>query len=201
LNVKISFIAIFSLIAVCGLAQSTPGKVKTSWEYTGIIQGGLIGGSAELNYSAQTIQGIQKGPWLVGIGAGIDNYVAPGFPIVAHGQYNYGKRRSQPFAYLQAGPQIPWLKNEWDDKFDDENIYDVKTGWLAEGGLGYRFPMGKRLKLISSIGYSIKQVQYDEKRINWWGAPIMPRPGENPWSVYQQKLTMNRLILKVGVQF
>jgi hypothetical protein len=198
---KISFIAIFSLLTVCGLAQSVPGKVKTSWKYSGIIQGGIIGGSAELNYSAQTIQGIRKGPWLVGIGAGIDNYVAPGFPIVAHGQYNYGKRRSQPFAYLQAGPQIPWLKNEWDDKFDDENIYDVKTGWLAEGGLGYRFPMGKKLKLISSIGYSVKQVEYEEKRINWWSWPIMPRPGDIPWSVYQQKLTMNRLVLKVGVQF
>lgn len=195
---KATLIGIFSLLTVCGLAQ---GKVKTPWKYTGIIQGGLIGGFTELNYSAQTIQGIQKGPWLVGIGAGIDNYVMPGFPIVAHGQYNYGKRKSQPFAYLQAGPQIPWLKNEWDDKFDDENIYDVKTGWLAEGGLGYRFPMGKKLKLISSIGYSVKQVEYEEKRINWWSWPIIPGPGDIPWSVYQQKLTMNRLVLKVGVQF
>jgi hypothetical protein len=198
---KILF-SILSLITISAFAQQEIPR----WKYTGIVQSGLIGGSSELNYAVQTIQGVQKGPWLVGIGAGIDNYVMPGFPVVAHGQFSYGKRRSKPFLYAQAGPHIPWSKNDWDDKIGEVNQYELKTGWVAEGGIGYSFPMGRRFKLLSSIGYSTKQVQYDEVQMpwSWWlSSSRWPPSGGlmEPLNYYHQKLTMNRLILKVGVQF
>jgi hypothetical protein len=190
------------LLSLSAFAQEEKTGAKPRWKYTGIVQGGLIGGSSEINYSAQTIQGVQKGPWLLGIGAGIDNYVLPGFPVVAHGQYHYGKRRSQPFVYAQAGPHIPWAKNEWDDKIWETNQYELKTGWLAEGGIGYRFPMGKKLNLLTSLGYSFKQVQYKELQVWYIGPPLpLPWPSQYTGNYTQNKLSMNRLVLKVGVQF
>lgn len=200
---KILFLFLI-VLATNAFAQQQKASPKPRWKYTGVVQGGLVAGSSEINYSAQTIQGVQKGSWVLGIGAGIDNYLMPGIPIIAHGQYNYGKRRSQPFVYAQAGPHIPWSKNEWNDKFMNTDLYKLNIGWLAEGGLGYRFPMGKKFKLLTSIGYSIKQAKYDELQYPW-GWPISSRwPPEgilmNP-TYYHQKLTMNRLVLKVGVQF
>jgi hypothetical protein len=197
---KILF-SILSIITISAFAQLE----KPSWKYAGMVQGGLIAGSSELNYSVQTIQGIQKGPWLLGIGAGIDNYVAPGFPIVAHGQFHYGKRRSKPFVYAQAGPHIPWATNDWDDKIWGVDQYELKTGWLAEGGIGYSIPLSRRFKLLSSLGYSTKQVNYDEVQMPWtWliSSRWPPSGGlMEPMNYYHQKLTMNRLILKVGVRF
>ncbi len=197
------FFSILSIITVSAFAQQEKAAVKPRWQYAGIVQGGLIVGGSEGDYSVQTIQGIKKGPWLLGIGAGIDNYVAPGFPVVAHGQFSYGKRRSKPFAYAQAGPQIPWAKNEWDDKILERDRYKLKAGWLAEGGLGYGFPMGKKMKLLTSIGYSIKQANYDEFQMPWmWMISSMwPPTGGTMGPPYHQKLTMNRLVMKVGVQF
>lgn len=204
------FFSILSIITVSAFAQQEKAAVKPRWQYAGIVQGGLIGGGSEGDYSVQTIQGIQKGAWLLGIGAGIDNYVAPGFPIVAHGQYSYGKRRAKPFAYAQAGPQIPWAKNEWDDKIFGQDQYEMKTGWLAEGGIGYSLPMGKRLRFLTSLGYSVKQVKYDEAKspYSWlfssfWAPDGRFAPSGEPIALtyYHQKLTMNRLVLKIGVQF
>lgn len=196
---------ILSLVALNTSSQQSNLPAKKQWKYAGIVQGGLIGGSSEMNYAVQTIQGIQKGPWLLGIGAGIDNYVLPGFPIVAHGQFNYGKRRSKPFAYTQAGAQIPWAKNQWDDKnWMGVDQYELKTGWLAEGGIGYGIAMGKHLRLISSLGYSIKQVKYDELQTPWaWliSSRWPPVGTTTNLNYYHQKLTMNRLVLKVGLQF
>lgn len=201
---KTIFLTILGFVSFTAIAQQDKGTAKPRWKYTGIVQGGLLGGSSELNYSAQTIQGVKKGPWVLGLGVGIDNYVVPGFPVVAHGQFNYGKKRSKPFVYAQGGPQIPWAKNEWNDKIWGVNQYEMKTGWLAEGGIGYSFPMGKHLKLLSSLGYSIKQAKYDEVQMPWsWflSSRWPPQAGTPNLNYYHQKLTMNRLVLKVGVQF
>jgi hypothetical protein len=194
IKMKILLTFVVSLIALMGICQTKPG-----WKYTGIVHGGIIIGANGYDYTAQTIQGIQKGPWLLGIGAGIDHYFLPGFPVVAHGQYHYGKRRSKPFAYAQAGPQIPWQKNEWDEKIMNVPLYKMHTGWLAEGGVGYQIPMGKRLKFISSIGYSFKQADYDQLQTFWIGP--WPLPQDAPLNYTQNKLSMSRYVLKIGIQF
>lgn len=178
-------------------AQSGHEKPKQEWTFTGIAQGGLLAGQSDLNYMVQAIPAVQKGNWLLGIGAGIDNYVLPGISVVAHGQYTWGKRTSKLFGYAQAGPHFPWLKNGWDEKVNGQPVYEIKTGWLGEAGIGYSIPLGKCLKLLPSLGYSIKQVQYSEMQRFWWG----------PWPVnmdpvfYENNLTMRRVVLKVGIGF
>ncbi len=202
---KIIFLALICLLTINSFSQKDTRSAKPRWTYAGIVQGGVVAGSSEINYSAQTIQGVKKGPWLLGIGAGIDNYVLPGFPVVAHGQWQYGRRKAKPFVYAQGGPQIPWAKNEWKDQIFEMDQYELKTGWLAESGIGYNFPLGKGLQLHSSLGYSIKQARYNEVQIpwSWWLSSRWPPAGGlmEPQDYYRQKLTMNRLVLKVGVQF
>ncbi|HSK12172.1 MAG TPA: hypothetical protein VK907_03100 [Phnomibacter sp.] len=191
---------VFSIGSLGLFAQSTDAVKKAQWQFATIAQGGFIAGASEYNYAAQLIPALKHGPWLLGIGGGIDNYVLPGFPVFAHGQYHPGKRKVKPFAYAQAGPHFPWAKNEWEQKsFDGQDLYDLKTGWLAEGGLGYSFPFIKSTRLLTSLGYSVKQVKYDEAQLPFW---IWPWPGPGAELTYHhQKLTMNRLVLKLGVQF
>jgi hypothetical protein len=192
---------LMALIISCGLfAQSDKSLTKKkSWHYSGMLQGGFIAGNSGPDYLIQTIQGIEKNKWFVGIGAGIDNYLIPAFPVFAHGQYAFGKQNTKPFVYAQAGPAIPWQKNEWNDKAGENPMYLMKTGWLAETGFGYAFPLGKKVNLLTSIGYSIRQARFDEYQFLFFSGPWFS-PDNNP-TYYHQELTMNRLVLKAGIQF
>jgi hypothetical protein len=194
---KIIFYILITCVSFSLPAQKPEAGKKQPWAFTGIVQGGLVAGQSELNYMVQAIPAIMKGNWLLGIGAGIDNYVMPGIPVVAHGQYTFGKHSKKLFGYAQAGPHFPWMKNEWNDKVNELPVYDVKTGWLGEAGIGYAIPLSKSLKLLPSLGYSIKQVQYSEMQQLWWG--IRPVPGD--FTYYENTLTARRIILKVGIGF
>jgi len=183
---------------VHAFAQKSESALKEKWHYTGLVQGGIIAGANKEEYMLQTIHGIRRNKIMVGIGAGVDNYLIAGFPIVAHGQYLLGKKEKAGFVYMQAGPQLPWKKNEWKAHILDRPQYKLKTGWIAEMGIGYQIPLGK-VKLISSLGYSIKQVSFEEQQQIFWIGPIIPRPAEPIY--YQNQLTSRRLIFKIGVSF
>jgi hypothetical protein len=178
-------------------AQINKSATKEKWHYTGLVQGGIIVGANKEEYTVQTIHGIRHNKLILGIGVGIDNYLIAGFPIVAHGQYLLGRKEKTGFVYIQGGPQLPWKKNDWKEKFSDQYRYKLKTGWLAESGIGYQIPMGK-LKLISSIGYSIKQVSYEEQQVFWIG-PIFPFQPEPSYD--KKQLTTRRLVFKLGIGF
>jgi hypothetical protein len=178
-------------------AQNREEKLAEKWSFAGIAQGGLLAGQSELNYMVQAIPAVQKGNWLLGIGAGIDHYVMPGIPVVAHGQYTCGRRSKKLFGYAQAGPHFPLLKNEWDDKVNGQPVYDAKTGWLGEAGIGFSIPLGKRMKIMPSLGYSIKQMQYTEMLLIWGG----PFPFDREPVYYDNNMTLRRVVLKLGIGF
>ncbi len=179
-------------------AQKAQPDDKPRWRYSSLLQGGVIAGANQSTYTIQTIHGFQRNKMMAGIGIGIDNYLIPGFPVVAHGQYLLGKKSSGFFGYLQGGPNIPWRKNEWKETILGNPRYQLKTGWLAETGIGYQIPVGK-LKILTSIGYSVKQSRYEELFAVWLG-PILPFETWEP--VYrQQELTARRWVFKAGIAF
>jgi hypothetical protein len=194
---RLIFSFLLLLTTVIGLSQQQADS--SNWKYTATVSGGLIIGAQEPSYLVQTLHGIQKGPWMIALGAGIDYYIIRSVPIVAHGQYHLkGKRASSPYLYAQAGPALTWANNEWIQKFQNQDIYTFKTGWLAESGMGFQFPMGKKLKGFTSFGYSFRQANYQERQL-WWIGP-WPTPQDVPANYTQQKLNMLRAVLKLGLQ-
>lgn len=179
-------------------AQKFRPDDKSGWRYSSLLQGGLIAGANQCTYTIQTIHGFERNKLMAGIGIGMDNYLMPGFPVVAHGQYQLGKKASRFFSYLQGGPVIPWRKNEWNENILENPRFQLKTGWLAETGIGYQIPVGKH-KIFTSIGYSIKQSRFGELIAVWIG----PWPPTGAWEpVYtKQELIARRWIFKAGIAF
>ncbi len=195
------YIPVAALLLIGFTTYAQADSAKPRWKCTGIVQAGLINGGTETNYALQTIHGVTKGNWMLGLGAGLDRYVQQSIPLVVHGQYAFGKQKSKGFLYGQAGPQIPVATGFWKDSFNGFNQYQLKTGWLAESGVGYAINLGNQKNLLFSLGYSIKQARYNEQifRVcNWCG--VRPEPIVAP-TYTPVKLNMNRLILKVGFQF
>lgn len=197
---RIYYLALFMIITVTGLAQ-TKKTQSNRWKYTGNVSGGLILGAQEPSYMVQTIQGVKKDRWMVGIGTGLDYYIVRMVPIVGHGEYHLKTgRKANPFIYAQTGPAIAWPDGEWNAKIGELNVFEFKTGWLAESGFGYRFPLGKTLKGFTSFGYSFKQTRYEELQAWWIGPPIWPPPQIDENRI-QQKMNMFRANIRFGLEW
>jgi hypothetical protein len=118
-------------------------------------------------------------------------------PIFAHGEYLLkSNRKAKPFVYAQAGPALAWPNNDWKEKVGNEKVYAFEMGWLAETGFGFRFPMGKRLKWVTSLGYSFKQANYQERQFWWIGPWPSPEPSETS---IEQKMNMFRAHIRLGL--
>jgi hypothetical protein len=197
---RIYYLALFIIITVTGLAQ-TEKPEGSKWKYAGTASGGLILGAQEPSYMMQTVQGIKKGRWMLGIGAGLDDYMVRTIPIVAHGEYHLkSAAKANPFVYAQVGPAIASPDGEWNAKIGDVNVFEFETGWLAESGFGYRFPLGKNVKGFTSFGYSFKQARYNEVQSWWIGPPIWPPPQIDENRI-QQKMNMFRANIRFGLEW
>lgn len=195
---RLIILSVILMTTVVGLSQQQADS--SQWKYTATVAGGLIIGAQEPSFLVQTLHGMQKGPWMVALGAGIDYYFIRSVPIVAHGQYHLkGKRASSPYLYAQAGPALAWANKAWTKEFLNQDIYTFRTGWLAESGMGFQFPMGKTLKGFTSFGYSFRQANYREMQV-WFIGPPWPMPQAVPANYTQQKLNMFRAVIKLGVQ-
>lgn len=193
-------IAIFLCNCTFSQQLSTSNSKKLVWKYTGQASvGGIVGANAP-SYSFQTLQGIEKKGWMLALGIGWDDYVAPGISLVAHAQKALSLKKHHPLVYLQAGPAFPSRVNDWKDTtWLGYQQFHLQTGWLAEAGLGYQWKLGKQLKVGLNIGYSYKQAHYREREELFWSWPIIPRPAESPAKYTYNQLDMQRLILKCMV--
>ena len=190
---------LFLLMAVCisasALAQAPTVK---KWTYSNTTNMGLLLGSSDATYTAQTIHGLRKHNSFAGIGLGIDPYGVSGFPVVVHGEQGLGTRRSRPFVYGQSGVQLPWHSGEWNSKLGGLDAYKTKPGFVAEFGAGYRFRTTKKMQINVSIGYSYKNSWVSEAQYPWFS--ILPPP-ENSVTYQRYFYQFQRIALKAGISF
>lgn len=194
------------LLYACLLLGVTTGyaqkkTMQTNWRYANLTNVGTLNGSSGVKAGFQTIHGIEKKNWMVGIGGGIDDYGVPGFPLFIHGQKHFTKMRHQPFTYLQTGIQFPWYKGEWKNTNDTwmQVNYNLENGFIGEAGFGYAFKLGKKLKLQLSTGYSYKSVRAVET--SWpMFISIWPIPDETR-NISHVHFQYHRIAVRAGIRF
>lgn len=190
-----------ALLPLFSIAQDVKPK-GTRWQYTGSVAGGLIIGAQQPSYLFQTIQGVKKRRWMAGIGTGLDYYFIRSVPVVAHGEFAVRPiKKMNTYVYGQAGPAIPWRNDPFREKWQNQDIYSFTMGWLAEAGLGFRFPLGKNLQGFTAIGYSYKQANYTEMQVNWWGDPLRSFIPEIEPTYKTQQLHMLRANIRFGISW
>jgi fluoride ion exporter CrcB/FEX len=191
-----SFAFLFIATAVSAQKNSKP-----KWKYSGLVNAGVVGGSSTVTYTVQTVQGIQKNNWFMGIGAGYDDYGMPGIPLVLHGQKAFTQMRAKPFVYAQTGIQFPVKKGQWDEKaWNGQSFYSLSNGFIGELGAGYLVGLGKSKKtaVFFSTGYSYKFCKADYYMYGW---NDFPPYGDLFYSTEKQSYHYRRIAVKVGFQF
>jgi hypothetical protein len=148
----------------------------------------------------QTVNGFYKGPWFLGLGAGLDNYrfrSVPLFLSLTRDLTAPGKR-STLFIALDGGINLPWYTRKPSpyEGFSPSKFY---PGLWWSAGLGYRWKLSTRTDkaLLLSAGYTMKKLREDET--------IPPPPCAYPGPCNAQTFVydyLNRtLFLTIGFQF
>jgi hypothetical protein len=171
------FAGLAALVSTDAYAQqTTPSQTtasstaSTSWKFRSDDYLGLAAGQWGNYGLLQTVNGVYKGPWFLGLGAGMDNYRFRSVPLFASVTRDLpffikrsGKRndkRSGLFLNLDGGTNLPWYHRDiiyagegWSSKFH------AGSWWSA--GLGYKWKLAARTDkaLLVSLNYSEKRLR------------------------------------------
>jgi hypothetical protein len=153
-------------IAAVGSAQqaasSQPASAQSGWKFRSGDYLGLAAGQWGNYGLLQTVNGVAKGPWFLGLGAGMDNYrfrSVPLFVSVTRDLPVFSKK-SGLFLNLDGGINLPWYKRDFIYVGEGLTSQFHAGSWFS-GGLGYKWPLSPRTgkALLLSVNYSEKRLK------------------------------------------
>lgn len=159
--------------------------------FASVLQAGLLSGYNGQAASLQTINGVQKGNWMAGVGVGIDFYGQRSVPLFASVHRSFGKQRKQVYAYVNGGVNFRWLEARDDYKRN----YESSPGICYEGGVGWKVRAFGNGGVLISAGYSYKQ--FSEQLPMYMWLSMQPLNGQ-PMATYTYQL--RRIVLRLGIQ-
>jgi hypothetical protein len=201
--------------AACSAQQAAAqASAPPSWKFRSDDYVGLAVGEWGNYGLLQTVNGVSRGPWFLGLGAGLDNYRFQSAPlfvsvtrdipvfrdVAAH------SKKGAFFLNLDGGINLP-LYNRDIIPYVGAMTSKFHAGSWWSGGLGYKWPLSSR----SGFGHSGKallvSVNYSEKRLKEVQKVPPPPYACDPGSCTMANQTyifeyLNRvLLLKIGLQF
>lgn len=142
---------------------------QSSWKFRSDNYFGSTAGEVGEQGHLQTVNGLYKGAWFLGLGAGVDEYRYRSIPLflsVTRGLVAFSNR-SGLFLYLDGGINLPWYKRTLNSYQKQMIIADkFQAGPWGSAGLGYKWRISARTDkaLLFSAGYSMKKLT--EKVVN-----------------------------------
>ena len=177
---KIIFALFITMLSITCFAQAR-NKIK----FTSINQVGTLSGESSTEFQMQTINGFSYKTISIGAGVGVDYYNELTIPVFIDLRKKFFNK-SGPFVFGDTGYSVP-IKNSL-----DEFEMDRKGGMYYVLGLGYEFPIDKKVSAVFDLGYSYKRF-----------SKIMD---DEPWrsSIHQfatYDYSLNRISVKAGLHF
>jgi hypothetical protein len=125
---------------------------------------GLSSGQVGSAGQVQTVNGVAKGPWFVGVGTGLDYYRFRSVPLFLSVTRDIALgKRDWLFLYLDGGTNFSWYKRP-ETPGDYYNSDAFHGGEYWSGGLGYLWKLGDRTSkaILFTAGYTVKKLREDE---------------------------------------
>lgn len=151
---------LFMLFVTVGFGQH--GWKFRSDDYVGLASGQLG------NYGVvETVNGVCKGPWFLGIGAGLDYYRFRSIPLFVSvtRELPIFPKAGGLFVYLDGGIDLPrYTKSVPFDAGFDSYSSRFHAGTWYNGSLGYRIKLGAKTQkaLLFSAGYGVKKLKEED---------------------------------------
>lgn len=173
--------------------QEQPTKKGCSCSFSSINQAGVLNGSKGAFLTLQSINGIKYKTWFAGAGVGVDGYYRPSLPVFLDVRKDLLKKKETPFVYADVGYHFVLdTKDQLNQWYG--NTYG-KGSMYTDVGIGYKFGLTSKSRLVVSAGYTYKYIEY--KNMYLWECPTS-RCYENYITV---KNYLHRYAMRLGFQF
>jgi hypothetical protein len=171
---RLVLLAAFAGMAAAGQGQ-TPLKFR-SMEWLGLSAGEV--GSAGF---VQTVNGVAKGPWFLGAGAGVDYYRFRSVALFGAVTRDIAiGKKDWLLLNFDGGTNVPWytppnLLNPGNPVISD--VFHGGEYW--SGGVGYLWKLGAHTNnaVLFSVGYTVKKMS-EHQVVETHSTPIAP-PADN----------------------
>jgi hypothetical protein len=144
---------------------------QPAWKFRSNNYLGLASGELGNYGLVQTVNGIYKGPWFLGLGAGLDNYRFRSIPLFfsvtrdlpVFGALPAFSKRGALFLNLDGGIDLPWYKRTVTG-YDGIIASKFRPGPRWNAGLGYKWKLSAQTgkALLLSVAYSMKKLREDQ---------------------------------------
>lgn len=171
-------------------------QAQQKLKFTSINVAGLLTGSSEPALQLQTINGVRYKDFTAAIGIGMDNYYFKSIPVFVHFSRQFTIKNFTPFVYSDIGVNLPEDKDN--DQKDHWRSSKYDAGLYFDLGVGYTFPVYKKMSVIFSLGYSQKHLNEERSSGYFIGFPNAIYR-ELPSEYYSY--AFRRISLKAGLSF
>ena len=110
---------------------------------------GFVAGKSPVEYTVQTINGVNYKNWFLGAGIGIDNYFIKSYPLFVSLRKDFLLKKNSWFLYGDAGGQIMGNDENESTEFWE---YSTTGGFYMDAGIGYKLKTTKKAAVFFSLG-------------------------------------------------
>lgn len=184
------------LIACAASLVFTGSFAQSAWKFRSSDYLGLAVGQTGSYFQMQTINGLYKRSWFLGIGAGLDYYRSKSIPLFVSVTKDLMPGKNGLFVSLDGGINFPWHELNNSYYFTSRKFH---SGPYWSAGLGYKIKLSghSNQALLLSAGYSFKELKEDRS------IDIAPYLGSlpHPTQINRYDYRYRRLSVKIGWQF
>jgi len=130
-----------------------------AWRFRSDNYAGLSIGEMGSYGQGQTVNGLSRGPWFVGLGAGLDYYRYRNIPLfLSLTRDLLFDKRSGLFLILDGGVDLPSYKRKPLPYLDMTSTFRAGPYWSTGLGYRWRFSEASRKALLFSATYGMKKL-------------------------------------------
>ena len=188
---------IFLLLGISPCFSQTK-KAPNKFVFHSINNMGLLEGQVGSALQLQTINGVRYKSWFVGLGVGLDYYRYRTIPLFVDIRKEFGKKQDKFFVFGDAGMNFYWKRDKDPKQFYTND--EFKNGFYGEMGAGYKIKIYQNYQISMSVGYSSKKLE-EEGQYGFLNYPIYPQIIPTEYSTNRIDYRLNRLVIKIGVEF
>jgi hypothetical protein len=194
----IGLVAMLALWAGIALGQN-PVRFRSTETF------GLSSGSAGSYFQLQSVNGVSRGLWFAGLGAGVDYYRFRSVPLFLSVTRDLAvDKRDWLFLYLDGGTNLPWYKRPAGSLITPEGAATsvFHSGEYWSGGLGYLWKLGEHSNkaVLLSVGYTVKKLSEDQTALTP-GCPLAGFCPVTPASTVVYEYLCRAYQLMIGFRF
>lgn len=147
-----TFLLLILFVFVTAVSQAQTRKLK----FHSLNSVSITTGESGMTAAYETVNGFEFSTWFTGLGLGLDNYHFKSIPVFLDTRKYVGSKKLV-FVFGNTGADFP-AEKQAAKEFTYHDYYYFKAGFYADAGIGYRFAVIKKPKLVLSVSNSYKSM-------------------------------------------